>query len=296
MRQTCRGPALLLLGGLGLGLAPNQARGSCAAIQFIAHNDSPRVVCVAADGPWGRTSDAFSVQPHSVTPGTLFFEANDTLFSPFGLWTIDAFPPDERGICAKGVRSASAQDCMVRDNGQVHLYINWTGNGDPLFAGVVNDPNSSDCSPHLAAGATAAAATPGAATAVAAAFLGHDELAPGANQPAQRVVGRGSDHFQFAGRAGDTVELTLDRDGARGSTGEVARLSLAGGGGVLGKRQGALPLELKATLPTAGRYRVEVAEVDGGSGGEPFRGHYRLRVSSATSRAILLEPLRSVEP
>ena len=57
-----------------------------------------------------------------------------------------------------------------------------------------------------------------------------------------------------------------------------------------------MPLELKATLPAAGHYQIEVAEVAGGSGGEPFRGHYRLRVSSASGAPILLEPLRSVEP
>ena len=43
-------------------------------------------------------------------------------------------------------------------------------------------------------------------------------------------------------------------------------------------------------------YVIDVAEVAGGPGGEPFRGYYHLRVDSASNAEILLEPLDSVEP
>jgi hypothetical protein len=57
-----------------------------------------------------------------------------------------------------------------------------------------------------------------------------------------------------------------------------------------------VPLELTATLPAVGLYVIEVAQVAGEPGGEPFRGHYHLRVDSASGAEILLEPLESVEP
>ena len=57
-----------------------------------------------------------------------------------------------------------------------------------------------------------------------------------------------------------------------------------------------MPLKLKATLPAAGSYVIEVAEVAGGPGGEAFRGYYQLGVDSASNAEILLEPLESVEP
>jgi hypothetical protein len=132
-------------------------------------------------------------------------------------------------------------------------------------------------------------------------------VAAGPGQPARgkpRPGSLGADHFRFEGQAGDTVELALERDGARGSTGELARLSLhQEGGSALGQREGAVPLEpgaapleLTATLPAAGAYLIEVADVAPGPGGEAFRGHYRLRVTSSSGTAVLLEPLRSVEP
>jgi hypothetical protein len=107
----------------------------------------------------------------------------------------------------------------------------------------------------------------------------------------------GGDRFRFEGKAGDTIEVVLDRDGARGSDGELARLRLRGErGAALGEREGAVPLKLKATLPAAGSYVIEVAEVADRPGGEAFRGYYPLGVDSASDAKILLEPLDSVEP
>ena len=285
MRTILQGPpVLLLLGGLSVALAGGQAH-ALSEIPFYVTNDTNNQICVAADGPWFRTSGQRLIGPQ--VTGVNFYSAEINIFSPYGLWTIDEFAPNPSGVCERPLCcvSANAYHCDVNERWSSAISLSVDRFGAFRVAGA-------DCVP-VAAAATAAATTAGASTVAAAGFLGHNEQEPGA----AAGTPRGSDHFRFEGRAGDTVELVLDRDGARGSMGKVAQLSLrGGGGGVLGKRRGAVPLQLKATLPAAGRYRVEVAEVDGGSGGEPFRGHYRLRVTSGSGTAILLEPLRSVEP
>ena len=111
------------------------------------------------------------------------------------------------------------------------------------------------------------------------------------------AASHGGDSFRFEGKAGDTIELVLDHDGAQGSAGKLARLQLhAERGAELGEREGAVPLRLKVTLPAAGGYVIHVAEVADGPGGEAFRGYYQLGVDSASNAKILLEPLESVEP
>jgi hypothetical protein len=75
--------------------------------------------------------------------------------------------------------------------------------------------------------------------ALGAAYLGDEPARPAAPAAAQATAAAtaaaapgapalGGDHFRFEGRAGDTVELVLDRDGARGSDGELAWLGLRG--------------------------------------------------------------------
>ena len=142
--------------------------------------------------------------------------------------------------------------------------------------------------------------------ALAASYLGDEPTQPAASAAQATAAAtaaapgpspHGGDSFRFAGKAGDTIELVLDRDGAQGSDGKLARLRLrAAGGTALGEREGAVPLKLKATLPAAGSYVIEVAEVADGPGGEAFRGYYQLGVDSASNAEILLEPLESVEP
>jgi hypothetical protein len=126
---------------------------------------------------------------------------------------------------------------------------------------------------------------PPCASASAAAFLG-DARVPGQLD---------RDGFRFDGKAGEQVTVRLERDGARGSTGEIAQLSLRHeDGGTLDQRKGALPLELTVTLPHTGSYVSEATEVTDDAA---FRGHYRLTVKSSNSKAALkLEPLRSTEP
>jgi hypothetical protein len=61
------------------------------------------------------------------------------------------------------------------------------------------------------------------------------------------------DALLFDGQAGETITVMLERDGAGGSTGEIAELILGEERGPeLDADTGALPLELTVTLPAAG--------------------------------------------
>jgi hypothetical protein len=285
VRHTYGGLASSLLLLLGcLTSAPDRAQALTHIYFYVTTIASGDDQCIFIDGPWFRTSGPVRLTDN--TNRQLVYTAEVNLFSPLGEWTIS------RAIdCDPSRRDQKLAFCVARlPDDDLNLLA--------VDHGVLryDDPDLRPCG----------AASMGTEI-VAAAHLGHDEsaaraaaaspAAAGAGTPTQGKARLGSDHFRFEGRAGDTIELALERDGARGSTGELARLSLGGErGDALGKREGALPLELKATLPATGHYRIEVAEVAGGSGGEAFRGHYRLRVSSASGAPILLEPLRSVEP
>jgi hypothetical protein len=94
--------------------------------------------------------------------------------------------------------------------------------------------------------------------------------------------------------------VRLEPDGASGGAGEIAELVLREDrGDRLDTIEGSLPLELTITLPEAGSYAVEASEV-GKSAGEPFRGHYRLTVTSDAGEnrgdSLLLEPTSRTEP
>jgi hypothetical protein len=207
------------------------------------------------------------------------YTAEENLFSAYGEWRVS------RAIDCDPFRRIEIERFCVRER-------------DPVVRlGLVDGTLRID--PTLRCSTVAA---------VAAAHLGHEpapSAAPGAAGAAATAAGPrppardqarlgGSDHYRFEGQAGDTVELTLERDGGRGSAGELARLSLREeNGGGLDRLEGAVPLELEVTLPASGHYVIEVAD---GSGGEAFRGHYHLRVTSTSDEAVLLEPLDSVEP
>ena len=95
--------------------------------------------------------------------------------------------------------------------------------------------------------------------------------------------------------AGDTVTVRLEREGARGSSGKIAKLSLdAVGGGTLGTKEGAVPLEFKVSLPSTGHFALAATEAAGRGGLVP--GHYRLSVTSARGAQPLLKPAESTEP
>ena len=240
-------------------------------------------LCIILDGPFLRTS--YPVQIGGSVSNLLVYSAEINMFSPYGVWRIErstpATPQPHRGL-----------PHLLRQNERVQLNITFGCCGH-ASAFTVSPPN-------------ACASGPGDIPSIVrdvcgGGHLGH-EPAPSVPAAAATAAGRGagglgSDHFRFEGEAGDTIELTLERDGARGSAGELARLSLREeNGGSLEQLEDALPLELEATLPASGHYVVEVAEVAPGPDGEAFRGHYRLRATTSADGVVLLEPLDSVEP
>jgi hypothetical protein len=264
--------ALSLLGAVGLAPRPAQAD-----IDFKVTTVDSNVACILIQGPWSRDSGYIRLNNNTTE---VVYSAVENLFSPYGDWVIGRF------LDCDPLRRIEREVFCV-DRAPVELRVSG-GNIDffslPKCGGYVagSDGYQAAASAYLGGESARPAASAARATATAAA---------GGAAP------HGGDSFRFEGKAGDTIELVLDRDGAQGSAGKLARLSLRQvNGAALGQRQGAVPLKLAATLPAAGGYVVHVAEVTGGPGGEPFRGYYQLRVDSASDAEILLEPLESVEP
>ncbi len=283
MKHAARGlAALSLLGGLGLAPKPAQA---LSEIQFYVTPRDSFKACILIAGPWFRRSDWVNLG--NVVSGddkpVLVYSAEINDFSPLGFWRISTRPQCNNGEPAQHEDFCVWTTAPVRFTVVAHVIQ--TGEGFPRCGYRAGSDGYQ---------------------ALGAAYLGDEEgptqlAAPAAQAATAATAPRpsplGSDRFRFEGRVGDTIELVLDHDGARGSDGELARLSLRQvNGAALGQREGAVPLELTAKLPAAGRYVIEVAKVAGGPGREPFRGHYHLRFDSASNAEILLEPLDSVEP
>jgi hypothetical protein len=207
-----------------------------------------------------------------LSPGAVrqnFYSAEVNIFSPFGQWACLAFDPDIYGVCEDYEYNPTTVFCVDNRPGIISDGVELVLNSDFTITSVNNEP------PPCSDGG------------VAAAFLGDS------NATDQLDV----DQFRLTRRGGGKVRVTLDRDGARGSKGEMARLVVrADNGSVVASRRGALPLVLETTLPPAENWLIEVAEVRSGPGGEALRGHYRLGLTSASDRPVQLEPLSSVEP
>ena len=111
---------------------------------------------------------------------------------------------------------------------------------------------------------------------------------------ADETPAQDTDTYRFAGKAGEKVEVSLERDGSAGSIGAVATLRLrAQGGAVLGEETGPVPLRLKATLPG----EVEVLVLRDGQSGNPLRGGYALEMKpvSGDLDGRALRPTENVE-
>jgi hypothetical protein len=104
------------------------------------------------------------------------------------------------------------------------------------------------------------------------------------NSPAGQY-GQGA--YRFAGKAGETVTVKLDRDGARGSEGEIAQLTIGQEGGAsLKSSVGAVPITFIAKLPKTGNYDVTVANPPAATG-TSLRGY----VTATSGDTVLLEPI-----
>jgi hypothetical protein len=211
---------------------------------------------IECNGPWFRESNCKPIQAGETK--VQFYCADQNLFSIWGTWGCEV-----------------AQGCDVNSPvvAQSRFCIESTGSSelDVTFDGANLSQNANDACDQ--------AATPG--------FLGHAGGSAGA---------RDRDVFDFAGQAGETVKVTLDRDGTTGSTGDLATLDVTTKGGTpLATRTGKLPLRLQVTLADAG-VAVAVRAADG-KGGEPFTGGYVLAVKPISGKVgnRLLRPRQNVE-
>ncbi|MGD9508902.1 MAG: hypothetical protein AB7I59_00160 [Geminicoccaceae bacterium] len=191
----------------------------------------------------------------------LFYRADINIFSPFGPWRCSIFTNCGESDIPESPK-AEAGFCLSNDR----VELKWDGGGSltadqPLI-----------CTSTLTRS-----------------ILGQTGEAD--DTPAQDV-----DSFTFAGKAGERVELVLDRDGSAGSAGEIATLRVRGGsGGVIGERTGPVPIRLELRLP--GRVEITVARNGAKPGGNAFRGYYQLKVAPVSGElgGRLLVPAVDVE-
>ena len=202
---------------------------------------------IKCDGPWHRSSGCLPIGPGSYGHHE-FYYAEDGFFSAVGGWGCAIL----RNFACIGSRVDTVQFCGPGANGgPKEVEVKFENNKL-----TVNQPTK----------CTAARAT---------SVLGQ-------NGEADRTPARDTDTYRFAGKPGEKVEVTLDRDGSGGSAGAVATLRVrAASGATLGQRTGAVPLTLKVTAP--GAVEIDVREWRPGtcdellSGCDPPECHESLR-------------------
>lgn len=248
-----------------MSFVPGQAF-SVEHINFFASNNGAIAACIECDGPWARSGSGGPFNPGVQNDN--FYTSDNSLFSAFGNWTCKLQPatPATPDGCDFVDDPLDTVNFCLQDVGAANTSVNLT----------ISDNDLSVSNTGTLCNSTAARS-----------FLGH---APSPKTKDQDV-------FLFEGKQGEAVQVMLEPDGAAGHKGEIARLILREEGGeVLGAERGALPLEISATLPRAGHYRIVVAEVHKSASDAGFVGFYRLRFTSSSAATVLLEPLRSVEP
>jgi hypothetical protein len=229
-----------------------------ADINFWVTSKSSKNVCVYCAGPWFRLGFS-SVLAFNFTQ--LFYTAETNIFSPFGPW----------GCGVKETTQTPLSDCdwlgtlppqktafCVSDVPGVT--VNLTVNPD---GSLTSDKPSQPCNDSAVFS-----------------FLGDSP----AGQQYEGI-------YRFAGKANEMVTVTLDRDGARGSEGEIAQLTLRHDQGAsVQTRVGAVPITFSATLPKNGNYEVTVAYPSADTP-QPFRGYYQLDVTAPNGEPVSLEPV-----
>ncbi len=256
-----RGAALLLLLGC-LGFAPQRASAQQDSFPFFITNSGVERV-FACDGPWFRNSGGTRIAPN--TQRHHFYTANETIFSALGEWfcrtTDDKAPALGVSFC---LDVPACIGCGQPPRVEVDLKL-----GPNSFASNLKAP---PCFRSMAAG-----------------FLGY----PTANGQHDH------DTFRFAGRAGESVTVNLERDGVKGSSGNTAQVILRNEqGDILEQDEGKLPVELQVLLPASGNYEVEAIQSTGTEAepGTPFRGYYHLFVTDESGQNLALQPLPSTKP
>jgi hypothetical protein len=260
-------------------LAPRMVAG--AEIPFFIHlANATDCVCVHCNGPWLRTTEDGPYAAHTPDPIN-FYSAEINIFSPFGEWDCDVFAAHNgcQGTCSTVPIAAPRPPAIVpqdQPDQELHIcVIDFMGIGSVNIT-VTGTTATADLPPP-----------PCPSEVTTRAFLGDSPEGS-----------RDRDAFQFAGDAGETVNLTLGPDNRSGHHGALARMAVVGegAGGVLGKASGPVPLALTARLPRAGTYRVVVQESQDSKAGQAFRGPYVVQMTPSSAAPTMLEPLRSVEP
>jgi hypothetical protein len=165
---------------------------------------------VACTGPWLRESGCGRIGPDGADK-SVFYTAEDTLFSPYGAWGCDVH---REGCGTK--RLDIVRFCLKKDRpAQVNL----------VFDGTKLSVNAdASCS-----------------SALAASVLGQD------GEDAETA--RDTDAYLFKGQSGENVEVVLDIDGAAGGVnGDATLRVLDPPSSVLAQKKGRLPLRVNATL------------------------------------------------
>jgi sugar lactone lactonase YvrE len=106
------------------------------------------------------------------------------------------------------------------------------------------------------------------------------------------------DIFEFQGRAGDSIAVTLDKDLSGTTSGDRVSLILIQKGrlSILKLDRSDLPNQVALTLPRAGTYQVIVAEEPKILRGKQFRGNYCLSLEASPSDVVdTFEPTAWVE-
>lgn len=249
----------LRVAAIGLGLLPATAEVAQAGCTVPFTISTPQAVPSAKLRCRGPwLRESSCVTIQTGEDHTRFYCADQTVLSMWGRWHCTIFSSTDS---CKGDALARADFCIESD-GPNELDLLWIGGG-----GLIVDAPA--CSSIEAAG-----------------FLGHNASGAGDR-----------DVFDLAGRPGERLRISLDRDGTAGGTGEVATLAVKSKAGAeLGRRTGKLPLTFDVTLADAGA----VLAVGGAQGesGDSYRGGYVLSVRPASGKAgeRLLRPRPNVEP
>lgn len=194
------------------------------------------------------------------SPHRHFYSAQETPFSAFGLWRCRALREPVGSLISFCLKPFGSQT--------VELTFAQTSQGLKLTSNFPAPPCASAVASALLAGGS------------------------GRGKPSHGT-------FRVEGASGDTITVTLDHDGAKGSQGEVAQLHLSTAtGATLAQKQGALPIVLQASLPSSGAILAEVIAVPQTTAGtgSAFRGFYTLEASGSGASEVQLEPLLGTQP
>ncbi len=242
-------------------------------IPFNFDNQIDKKVTVQCFGPWSRKSKPVTVKANSKHKD--FYAAEVTIFSPFGDWYCQGTPEGSNS-------SSDIEFCLKKESPQPALNFGmayYDEIGDSVFLegqGVFSET----CDKTTAA--TSVTSTLG------------DNPSP---------FWYDTDSYRMQGSAGDLLKISIEGESAGGYQGDRITLKLIHEKGSFKQHlKGQVPLEMEATLPQDGVYRI-ILKPHGKSGKNqligsgqsgPFRGGYVINVTTSGD-SIELIPHSDVE-